>query len=603
VDKLIAETERRLWPPKQDANTEAAEGSQRLQRRTASVDACYAFFSVFSARPLRPLCWRLVLVAAKSRAVSLCWKVLRNHFTASLAMILVVALPGWCDHPCAQCHPKEVAGYAATQMAHSLGRPAPQPSGKYFHPLSKTQFTIESNSSRMVQRMERDGITSEYQVAYEIGSGAHALAYVVQLGDHLFESPLGWFPGRAWGMSPGYEDSKEPDFLRPVTPDCLVCHSGRARPVPGTFSSYQDPPFEAEAITCERCHGPVEAHLSNPVPASIVNPANLPPLARASVCEQCHLSGEERIPNPGKKLSDFRPGQELEEVYSVYVSADLRDPARPSVLKVVSQVQQLALSTCARKSGGKLWCGSCHDPHLQPANAQAYFRNRCLACHGTGLLKTHAKPNQDCIGCHMPRRPVTDGAHTVFTDHRIARRPSPASGNAASDESLSLVAWREPAGVLAQRNLGLADIKVGERNESFPLVNQGFELLRDCWEKFANDPPTLTGLGDALLTAGHGADAATAFEQAILVEPNVAVHYLHAGLAWKQAHDRKKAIEYLEKALQLDPLMAQPYQELAKIYSEADDRAMVNETLERFLKAFQKTERPGSLPPAHPPPS
>ncbi len=69
---------------------------------------------------------------------------------AALAIILAAVMPGWCDHPCAQCHAKEVAGYAATQMAHSLGRPTPQPSGKYFHSLSKTQFIIESDNSRMV---------------------------------------------------------------------------------------------------------------------------------------------------------------------------------------------------------------------------------------------------------------------------------------------------------------------------------------------------------------------------------------------------------------------------------------------------------------------
>ena len=509
--------------------------------------------------------------------------------------MLAVMAPAWCDHPCAKCHAKEVAGYTATQMAHSLGRPTPQPSGKFFHSLSKTQFTIDSNNSSMIQRMEREGVNSGYQVAYQIGSGTHAFAYVIQLGDHLFESPLGYFPGRGWGMSPGYENLKAPDFLRPVTPDCLVCHAGRARPVPGTFSSYQDPPFEAEAITCDRCHGPVEAHLKNPVPGSIVNPANLPRQARDSVCEQCHLSGEERIPNPGKKVSDFRAGQELEEVYSVYVSTDSREPTRPIALKVISQVQQLALSTCARKSGGKLWCGTCHDPHRKPANPVAYFRDRCLSCHGTTVLKTHAKPNENCIGCHMPRRPVTDGAHTVFTDHRIARRSPPANGGAViNDKSLSLVAWREPPGALAERNLGLADIKVGEEKESFKLVSQGFELLRNCWERFPNDPPTLTGLGDALSTAGQGADAAALFEQVIQAEPNVAVHYLHAGLAWKQAQDRKKAIEDLEKALQLDPLMEQPYRELLQIYSEANDPAMVKETYERFLKTFQKTARPNA---------
>src|SRR6516225_6979816 len=154
------------------------------------------------------------------------------------------------------------------------------------------------------------------------------------------------------------------------------------------------------------------------------------PRARASICEQCHLSGDARIPNPGKRLSDFRPGQELEDVYSVYVFEASLDPSRPSALKVISQAQQLALSTCARQSHGKLWCGTCHDPHEQPSDPKTYFRSRCLSCHGAALVKSHPRvsdvarasrplsrerlapaqgPNDDCISCHMPRRPVSDG--------------------------------------------------------------------------------------------------------------------------------------------------------------------------------------------------
>jgi hypothetical protein len=48
----------------------------------------------------------------------------------------------------------------------------------------------------MVQRLERNGVRAEYKVAYEIGSGTHASAYLIELQDHLFQSPLGYFAGR-----------------------------------------------------------------------------------------------------------------------------------------------------------------------------------------------------------------------------------------------------------------------------------------------------------------------------------------------------------------------------------------------------------------------
>ncbi len=501
---------------------------------------------------------------------------------------------------CAKCHPAETAGFLSTPMGRSSGPAADAPSGKYGHALSKSEFTIDvtgqGSGGKMVQHIERDGFSGEYPIAFAVGSGTHAFAYVVDIGGHLFESPLGYFPGRGWGMSPGYEEQKSPDFDRPVTEDCLFCHTGRARPVAGTYNTFADPPLESAAITCDRCHGPVEAHLRNPVPGSIINPANLPPRARDSVCEQCHLMGEERVPNPGRKVNDFVAGENLEDVYSVYVKADSQDPSRPGAFKVVSQAQQLALSMCARQSGGKLWCGTCHDPHVLPKDPKAYFRERCLTCHHLASLKTHPKPAQDCVGCHMPRRPVTDGAHTVFTDHRITRHPPPASpsaveSTATSETNLTLAAWHEPAGSLADRNLGLADVRVGDRHENFPLVYKGFQLLMQCWSGFPNDPALLNGLGLAVLASNHGNEAAASFEQAIELEPGSAVDQLHAGLAWKAAHDDPKAIAYFEKALELDPLLAQPYRELAAIYAAENDTAKLRETFERFHKAFPQSIR------------
>jgi hypothetical protein len=523
------------------------------------------------------------------------------------AVLMIAPSVRGADLPCANCHPAETAGYLATQMGRSSGSAADVPSGKYYHAISKTEFTIDvasgtgtgepngQSGGKMIQHIEREGIRGEYDIAFSIGSGTHAFAYVVDIGGHLFESPIGYFPGRGWGMSPGYEEQKAPDFDRPVTEDCLFCHTGWARPVAGTYNTFQEPPLEAYGITCDRCHGPVEAHLKNPVPGSIINPAKLPERARDSVCEQCHIAGEERVPNPGKEIVDFHAGQNLEDVYSVYVRADSRDPSRPGAFKVVSQAQQLALSMCARKSGGKLWCGTCHDPHMQPKDQQAYFRERCLSCHGAALLKTHPKPNQDCVGCHMPRRPVTDGAHTVFTDHRITRRAAPASSSVVAantpDANLALAAWHEPAGALAERNLGLADVKVGDRLENFPLVNQGFQLLMQCWSDYPNDAALLNGLGTAVLASSHGAEAAATFEQAIELEPTSAVDQLHAGLAWKAAHDDRKAAAYFEKALEIDPLLEQPYRELAVIYASEHDEARLRETYERYQKAFPQSIR------------
>ena len=147
------------------------------------------------------------------------------------------------------------------------------------------------------------------------------------------------------------------------------------------------------------------------------------------------------------------------------------------------------------------------------------------------------------------------------------------------------------AGALAKRNLRIAEIKVGDRTESFPLVAHGFQLLMDSWPSFPNDPAVLTGIGKALLAAGHGAETAAVFQQAIQIEPENALNYLHAGLAWKAARRNTEAIQSLEKAIQLDPLLEQPYRERADVYSDARDLGMIRQTYERFLKAFPKSIR------------
>jgi tetratricopeptide (TPR) repeat protein len=447
----------------------------------------------------------------------------------------------------------------------------------------------------MVQALHRDGISADYEIAYAIGSGAHAVAYIIQIDHHLFQSPLTYYAGRGWGMSPGYENNKAPDFYRPITPQCLFCHTGAARPVRGTLNTYQEPPFAAEQITCERCHGPAKAHMRDPVAGSIVNPAKLPARARDSVCEQCHLAGEAFILNPGKHFSDFRPGENLEDVFTVYVYASSQDPNRPNALTVISQAQQLALSRCARMSNGKLWCGTCHNPHQQTTNPVAYFRSRCLSCHGAALLATHPRPNRDCVHCHMPRLPVTNGGHTIFTDHRIAiytprelagRAPSTNASPPVGDQTL--VAWRQPPLALQDRNLGLADVQTGESVKAFDLVNQGFKLLLKCRSRFPSDPALLTAIGQVLLGEGDARDAEAVFQRVIRLAPKDAANYVHAGLAWHAEHNDAQAVAYFNRALQLDPLVVQPYRNLAQVYAQEHEMGMLRETYDRFRKAFPK---------------
>ena len=121
----------------------------------------------------------------------------KGPLLAAATLVIVCALPAFSGQPCARCHPREVQGFLATAMAHSMGPPSRGPSGAYYHSVSGTRFTIHSRADHMTQRMERDGLASQYSIAYSVGSGAHAVSYVIQVGNHLFESPLSYYAASA----------------------------------------------------------------------------------------------------------------------------------------------------------------------------------------------------------------------------------------------------------------------------------------------------------------------------------------------------------------------------------------------------------------------
>ena len=415
----------------------------------------------------------------------------------------------------------------------------------------------------MTQGMVRRGESVEERAAFAIGSGNHAFGYLMQVGDHVFQSPLSYYTNRQlWDVAPGYELDPHPDFARPVTAECLFCHSGKSLPVVDSLNRFAPGVFSAYAISCERCHDDATAHLKKPVPGSILNPAKLRGAARQSVCEQCHLHGEARIPNPGKSITDFTPGHVLEDFYTTYVAANSSGES----IKVISHSEQLAASLCARKSGEKLWCGTCHNPHDKPTEPVAYFRERCLNCHDAALAKEHGAPGRDCIGCHMQKLPAKDGGHTAFTDHKIARI---ASTFVDASEPDTLRAWREPDSYLRSRNLALALVTVGLQGRSSAEVIRGYKMINRMENDFPNDPSLLTMQGLVLMKGKQPGEALTRFERVIALKPNYAPYYVNAATAFMGMGNMAEAIQQLQKALSLDPLLQPAVQLLCQIYRQS----------------------------------
>jgi photosynthetic reaction center cytochrome c subunit len=462
-------------------------------------------------------------------------------------------------------------------MAHSLRRPGQEPDGTVSAHGSK--ITVYSTPTGCWQRWENGGDQSEYRIDWVVGSGNHASGYLVDIGGHLFQSPVAYYKTRqSYDLAPGYENQPDPDFTRPIREECILCHSGNALHVSGTLNEYRAPIFPAseEAITCERCHGPALKHLADARAGNIINPAKLEPAARDSICEQCHLFGVARVPNPGMQLSDFVPGQRAEDVFTTY-----HDANPTGTFKVISHVEQLALSACARNSNGRLWCGTCHDPHNIPHNdlnvkalqTVAYYRAVCLSCHAAKFPAAPAHPahpakDSDCLSCHMPRRDAKDGGHSAFTDHRIQRRPE-SQLDAPADTGIA--AWRQPAPDLRARNLGIAYIDAGMQRKSSQFIVQGYRTLTEVQAQFSDDSDFFNWIGEALLLAQQTAEAKIAFERALALDPNSPLAEASAASPYVASGDATRAIAHLQRALALDPLYLPAASTLMGLYQKEGD--------------------------------
>ena len=472
-------------------------------------------------------------------------------FRSHINFVVVYVLAGVPGHlhaqqVCSQCHPREAENYARSAMARSSGTPEGQPGGRVAHKQSGSSVIIRSDAKGMTHTLEEAGLKAQYRVAYYIGAGIVGRSYLVRAGGYLFQSPASYYTHlNGWDLTPGYETERRLDFDHEIVAGCLFCHTGSVNLIGSSANRYQEVPFTP--ISCERCHGPGEAHVQSPSSHNIVNPAKAEPRVRDSVCEQCHLEGAVRILNPGKEWWDFRAGQELEQTFSVYLENDA------SGVKAVSHVEQLALSKCARMSGGRLWCGTCHDPHGDaPVDRGRQVKAICISCHSHLSAASHSAAATECTSCHMPARGATDVVHAAVTDHRILRRPELQLKN-ASAEVRAPTAWHSPAAPFDQRNLGLATLAVARDHQSSPLAKEAVRLLTTLPPEMADEPEVLKALGFLLLEQHQSKNALKFFREAARRQPYDAVDVLSESVAYEAEGDQGDAIKTLEQSIHLDP--------------------------------------------------
>jgi hypothetical protein len=486
---------------------------------------------------------------------------------------------------CAACHTSIYEAYRRTPMARTLAHPAsggPRQPITVYNKAADRYYQVVQDETGLHQseyQIDADGKTVfriDQKIEYAVGSGSNGRTYIVRRDDSLFEAPLSFYTRtKSWGLSPGY-DQNDQGFSRPILPVCMSCHGG---PSPGI-------PQDDLGVRCESCHGPGRAHVKSVGKGAIVNPGKLSPALAEDICMRCHQDGDARILQPGKADSDFLPGTPLSQTVAIFKLPPQRGSGENTDL--LEHVFSLRLSECYLKSGGKLSCLTCHDPHTNRPDTS--FRTKCLQCHevkACSLAPERRGAADSCVMCHMPKRQVQGISHSALTQHRIVRKPGQPYPEAAfhlgSPELFGLIylngsrrdlpdvtliqayaqlLMRQPA--LEAPYLALLEKlrSAGERN-AFVLAALGRKALRE------SDPNAIAYLKQAI--------------EGNVISP-IPFQDLDEAL-WRDGQ-REESVRTLQRGLERFPFAAALHKLLASRYISLKQYASARKTIVHYLELF-----------------
>ena len=269
------------------------------------------------------------------------------------------------------------------------------------------QYEMTKQGKEFFQKLlvEQDGNIYEHKRRFDIvtGSGSVGQTYLYWEEDGLFQLPVSWLAKGGWVNSPGYPDGLA-NFARPIREECMTCHATMVE-----FAERHVGIIDREnmilGVSCERCHGPAEAHVNfhraNPDSKEgakfIVHPNDLSRDRMNDICAQCHAGGSKSIQSP----FNFRPGDSIADFKRFS-----KDPTSGGGVHTANQYPRLIKSKCYSNSDS-MNCATCHNPHQNEHGLVKLFSARCMQCHQQqdcgqfGI--SGSRITENCIDCHMPK--------------------------------------------------------------------------------------------------------------------------------------------------------------------------------------------------------
>ena len=243
--------------------------------------------------------------------------------------------------------------------------------------------------------------------------------------------------GAAFAVQAGAADApKVPGATYVGSQQCVGCHEDVAKKMEkslhGKLLGTKLSRGALQAQGCEGCHGAGSKHMEDPAnPAFNLRFGKKSPLSPAdqnAVCLQCHSRGKQILwagspheardvtcvtchathaPHTEKGQIKLVKAERYDSRAQLLVTAEYDLCGQCHQVKAMQFQRSSHMPTGARGEGGKITCGSCHNPHGTTAEKLVKgvsINETCLSCHAAKrgpFLWEHAPVLENCLNCHQ----------------------------------------------------------------------------------------------------------------------------------------------------------------------------------------------------------